>query len=308
MAAEIAEKIETDLHRAFQERIPKAVAIAERAVHESIAGHEQDAEWIKANFSTLIEAVHAAACDEYQEAQQEAARAAFCSVLLPLAGENATPADVVRVLGDNFYVLDRFFVGLTHARRPHAAKAFELLICKFLAVHYAGAAQPLLPGQPDFILPSVDQLRRNPADTIIFSIKKTVRDRWRHMIPEGTRPLGFFLATTDEEITPTDLSEMKAANVHVVVPARVKLVRTDYESAPNVLTFEKFFAFHLDPAVERWLAAGVLRPSQPNANPEGVFADASQPELLPPGFGAPRTNGGGLRHRTVNLLQSRLFD
>ncbi len=69
MAAEIAGKVEADLHRAFRESIPSTVAIAERAVRKSVAGHEQDAEWIKINFSAVVEAVQAAACNEYLEAQ-----------------------------------------------------------------------------------------------------------------------------------------------------------------------------------------------------------------------------------------------
>jgi len=153
MAAEVADKIELDLHRVFQERIPSTLAIAERAVGTVVAGHQQDVDWIKANFSALVEAVQAAACEEYLQAQQEAARGAFCDVLLPLAGENPTCSDFARLLGDNFYVLDRFFVGLTHARRPHVIKAFELLICRFLAAHYPGATQPVIPGHPDFIFP-----------------------------------------------------------------------------------------------------------------------------------------------------------
>jgi hypothetical protein len=307
MAAEFADKIELDLHRVFQERIPGPVAIAERAVNNALAGHEQDAEWTKANFSALIEAVQAAASDEYLQAQQEAARGAFCDVLLPLAGENATPNDFARLLGDHFYLLDRFFVGLTHARRPHVSKAFELLICRFLAAHYPGAAQPVIPGHPEFILPSIDQLRRDPSVAMIFSVKKTVRDRWRQMLTEGTKPLGFFLATTDEEVTPGDLTDMHAAGVRLVVSARVKTVRREYQDAPNIITFERFFACHLDPAVERWRAAGLVGTSQPQPPPPLTVADAPKPDLLPPGFSPARTTGA-LRHRTLNLLQATLFD
>jgi len=142
---------------------------------------------------------------------------------------------------------------------------------------------------------------------MIFSIKKTVRERWRQMLSEGTKPLGFFFATTDEEITPGDLTDMHAAGVRLVVSARVKTLRREYQDAPNIITFERFFACHLDPAVERWRAAGLLTKTQPQPKPPDVVADAPQPDLLPPGFSPARTTGA-FRHRTLNLLQPRLFE
>lgn len=42
------------------------------------------------------------------------------------------------------------------------------------------------------------------------------------------------------------------------MPARIKTIRPDYEAAVNVITFEHFFRFYLDPAMERWCATGVI--------------------------------------------------
>lgn len=38
----------------------------------------------------------------------------------------------------------------------------------------------------------------NAPDATIFTIKGTLRERWRQIVTEGTRGLGFFLATIDE--------------------------------------------------------------------------------------------------------------
>lgn len=76
-------------------------------------------------------------------------------VFLPLIGEHATAAQTVELLGQYFYALDRFFLGLTQGRRPRAGKAFELLIRElFVRLHYPFTSQPIINGQPDFILPS----------------------------------------------------------------------------------------------------------------------------------------------------------
>jgi hypothetical protein len=77
-------------------------------------------------------------------------------------------------------------------------------------------------------------------------------------VTEGTRGLGFFLATIDEKIAVRDLEAMLESRIYVVVPTRIKTIRPDYEDAVNVITFEHFFQFYLDPAMERWRAAGVV--------------------------------------------------
>jgi EcoRII C terminal len=77
-------------------------------------------------------------------------------------------------------------------------------------------------------------------------------------VTEGTRGLGFFLATIDEKIAERDLEAMLQSRIHLVVPTRIKKLRPDYEAAVNVITFEHFFQFYLDPAMQRWRAAGVI--------------------------------------------------
>ena len=167
---------------------------------------------------------------------------------------------MVKVLGRYFYGLDRFFLGLTQGRRPRAGKAFEMLIREvFVRLKYPFSAQPIINGQPDFILPSIEYFHRNPPDAIIFTIKRTLRERWRQIVTEGTRGLGFYLATIDEQIAVRDLDAMLESRIHLVVPTRLKKIRPDYEGAVNVITFEHFFQFYLDPAMLRWRAAGVIR-------------------------------------------------
>src|SRR5579863_8469794 len=93
---------------------------------------------------------------------------------------------------------------------------------------------------------------------IIFTVKRTLRERWRQIVTEGTRGLGFYLATIDEKIAGRDLNEMLNSRINLVVPARIKTIRQDYEQAPNVITFENFFQYHLDPGMVRWRGAGII--------------------------------------------------
>ncbi len=95
-------------------------------------------------------------------------------------------------------------------------------------------------------------------DCVVFTVKRTLRERWRQIVTEGAPGLGFFLATIDEGIAARDLQEILDSRIILVVPKRVKQSRPDYTAAMNVITFEFFFEHHLDPAMKRWLASNLI--------------------------------------------------
>ena len=97
--------------------------IAATAVNKALLGRDGDDDWIRQNFSNLVEHVQTDAYSEYLAAEQIAGSRALARVFLPLIGEHATAVQTVEVLGQYFYALDRFFLGLTQGRRPRAGKA-----------------------------------------------------------------------------------------------------------------------------------------------------------------------------------------
>ncbi len=297
MSSEPVNRVDGELHRAFLDRMPSAIAIATYAVEQALAGRGSDAAWIKAHFSVLADTATLAAHERYQDAQRHAAKAAFFNVLVPLVGERATADELVGILAENFQSLDKFFLSLGQSRHPHVVKTFELLVCKLIATAYAGAAQAVLVGQPDFILPAIEHFRRTPRDCLVVSVKKNVRDRWRQIVSDSSQPQAFYVATLDEEVSKLDLFEMEASHFHLVVTDRIKNSRQDYRAAPNVITFEDLCTQHLDPAVERWRSAGLVRAEEARGG--------RTPEKLPPGFG-PATRSG--RRITAQLRQPSLFE
>lgn len=237
-----ASGVQGELEKVFRKNIPTGGVIASVAVAKCIASHEKDTAWIKGNFSALVEEVQVNAYREYQLQEEASWRAAVGDVLLPLFQKGSSAQHDAGVIADNFPALDRFFLGLTQGRRVRAGKAFELVIRKlFLLLSYPFTAQAVINGQPDFILPSVEHYRRNPMDVIIFTVKRTLRERWRQIVTEGTRGLGFFLATIDEDVAQRDLADMLSSRINLVVPTRIKTIREDYQNAANVITFEDFF-------------------------------------------------------------------
>ena len=259
MAAPPNEVVLERLKQVFRTAIPSGGDIARRAVTGALRPSNGDVEWIKANFSKLVESVQLDAYQEYLAAERSAGAKAIAEVMLPLVGANATAEQAIEVMGQYFSALDRFFLGVGQGRKPRAGKAFELLIRElFGRLGYPFASQPIINGQPDFVLPSLEHFIRHAPDCIIFTVKRTLRERWRQIVTEGTRGLGFFLATIDEDVSARDLPEMLRSRITLVVPERLKHMRSDYEQAPNVVSFEYFFQFHLDPSMARWKQSGAL--------------------------------------------------
>ncbi len=252
-------EVHNRLRKLFKKRIPSGEMIARAAIERAISARREHPEWIKSNFSDLVESVQIDAYNDYLAAEQVAGSLAISKVFRGLGIDLESPDDVFRVLGQYFHSLDRFFLGLTQGRRPRAGKTFEYLIrALFETLDYPFTSQPVINGQPDFILPSVEHFDREPMDAIIFTVKRTCRERWRQIVTEGTRGLGFFLATIDEQVSARDLGEMLQSRIRLVVPARLKTDNSVYRTAGNVISFEQFFEYHLDPAMTRWKAKRVI--------------------------------------------------
>lgn len=237
--------------------LPTGQRICDEALDRVLGGRAHDSAWIKRTFSTLVEEVQDAAYEAYREAERRAGAQAFLSAFGPLLPPNATREEFFALLTRSFWALDRFFLGVTQGRRPRAGKAFERIIqVLFGRLGYPYTPQAVINGQPDFLLPSEEHFRRHAVDCIIFTVKRTLRERWRQITTEGTRGYQFFLATIDEDIAARDLPEMLRSRIYIVVPESIRAKR--YPEEPNVISFERFFEQHLDPGMERWRKNGVI--------------------------------------------------
>lgn len=237
--------------------VPGGMEICTDAMRVLLGDNADNQEWIKANFSTLVNDIQIAAYERYLSLETPAAAYAIRRTFSELLPANASAEDLFKVIEENIWVFDRFFLGLTQGRRPRAGKAFEQIITVlFNTLGYPYTPQPIINGQPDFLLPNEEHYGRNAMDCIIFTVKRTLRERWRQIITEGTRGHMFFLATIDENVAARDLPEMLASRIYLVMPEKIRA--EFYPSEENVISFETFFAQHLDPAMKRWRANGVI--------------------------------------------------
>jgi len=226
-------------------RIPSVEENVRQAVADVLGRRGASRDLVKASFSDYLEDAEATAFQTYLRSERE-------------AWDSLVGLEPVKLGGDfeGFYVL---FQSIAQSRRARAGSVFEdLLRTLFRRLGYPFEEQAVVDGKPDFILPTAAHYRRNPRDAIIFTAKRTLRERWRQVATEGTRGLGQYLATIDDNVTGSALQEMMENRIYLVVPKALKTRNSTYEASDTVISFEDFFEDHVDPAVARWRRAGVI--------------------------------------------------
>ncbi len=208
---------------------------------------------IKINFDKLLYETERETYKVYLKYQKEYGKKVFDKFTAELIKNKELKqlGEVGEVLGNYFEVFDKFFLSLAQSRKARAGKSFEAIHnALFKELSYPFDEQRVINGKPDFIMPSYDHYMNNAPDCIIFTAKRTLRERWRQIVIEGTRGLGFFLATIDENISANQVLEAHNNRIFIVCPEIIK--KEKYSNAINVLSFTQFFKDYLDPALARW--------------------------------------------------------
>ncbi|MEN6385599.1 MAG: type II restriction endonuclease [Phycisphaerales bacterium] len=246
------------LKKEFKKNIPSGNIIFEEAIRENLGKNINNSEWIKTHFSELVESIQVRAYQIYLRHEKESVSKSFRQAFGSILNEDSKKEDFLSILENSSWALDKFFLGLTQGRRPRAGKAFEHIIKQlFNILGYPYTPQPIINGQPDFLLPSVNHFNKNAMDCIIFTVKRTLRERWRQIVTEGTRGYLFFLATIDTKIATRDLEQIQNHRIYLVMPEKIRA--TKYPNQINVISFETFFEQHLDPAMKRWKKNKIIK-------------------------------------------------
>lgn len=172
----------------------------------------------------------------YKQAELRFRAAQVARILLHGGGDPI--ANVVR----GFHELDSIFLSAAQTRKSRAGLSFEHHVARLFKdgrVRYE--AQAVLGGRrPDFILPEVKELNAK-GDAVIFSLKTTLRERWKQLALE--KPFGaIFLATVDDRVSGDAIDEMGRNDIFLVVPESLKKANESaYEDYSNVVTFRQFF-------------------------------------------------------------------
>ena len=255
-------KIESDLMKfavrsGFKLKEQNQISLEAIADIESIYGKSPDN--IKVNFDDIVSSIEDIAYRIYLKEEEQFGSGVLSRYAEHLVSEGRIRSldDVGKILGENFRTLDRFFLSIAQSRKSRAGRAFEETHnYLFRKLSYPFSDQAVINGKPDFLLPSKEHYATNAMDCIIFTAKRTLRERWRQIVTEGTRGLGFYLATIDENISGNQIREMQNHRIYVVVPSSIKV--KCYPDYVNAISFRQFFSDHLDPAMARWRRNGVI--------------------------------------------------
>jgi len=207
----------------FKENVPANNVLCKQAADIVLAGKSIDV--IKNDFSLFFEAMQDEIYQQYLIAQEH-------------AGQKLIDLQVAQQGAVCFAEMDKLFMSIFQSRKSRAGKAFEYIIKELLTrLSYPFSEQVDIDGaKPDFVMPSEQYFKDKPLDSIIFTAKRTLRERWRQVVTEANKGYGYFLATLDAGVTRSQIEQ--AANHKVF----------QY----NVLSFEQFFMDYLDPAMKRW--------------------------------------------------------
>ena len=233
--------------------------ITEEAVKNIVTSNNLTINQIKNNFDTIINNIEKEAYRLYLICEEIYGKEVF-SAFIEYLNRSRRINSILELqdsLGEYFYSFDKFFLSLSQSRKARSGKTFESITNNlFKSLNYPFDEQIVINGKPDFLMPSESHYRKNPMDCIIFTTKRTLRERWRQIVTEGTRGLGFYLATIDEKISSIALEEMLKHRIYIVCPQELR--NKCYNDAINVLSFYQFFKDHLDPAMKRWKDNGVI--------------------------------------------------
>lgn len=243
----------------FKKNIPSPTDIARSAIDTGLSGNKGKPDFIKKNFSHLVEQLQVDAYNIYLVAQKKAWKKAIARFCASNLDKNAKLDEVVAFLQERLKDFDGFFLSVSQSRRSRAGSTFEDIMHElFKRLDYPFDEQQIINGKPDFLMPGRAYYDKNAPECIIFTAKRTLRERWRQIVIEGTKSRGFFLATIDEDVSESGLDQMKNNKIYLVVPSRLKGKIPHYTEAPNVISFEDFFEDYLDPAMRRWKKAGII--------------------------------------------------
>ena len=141
--------------------------------------------------------------------------------LFQLVERRICEPDVTRL----FQNLDDFIKianSITNRRRARAGRSLENHFASvFAQANIPFQPQPPIDGSPDFIIPNAESYfdPSYPIERLfVIGVKTTCKDRWRQVLNEGRRVHHKHLATIQQGISLSQLTEMARADVSLVVP------------------------------------------------------------------------------------------
>jgi len=175
--------------------------------------------------------------------------------------EHALAATLSHFLQNVHPVLKGYYLSIAQSRKQRGGQDFQLqveFLLKNAAIPYEKQATE---SRVDFLLPSKKAFEKDRPRSVVLSLKRTLRERWKQVASEikDLKCPNTYLVTT-EKITPKDVDDIKALTIYFVVWDSVK--RQSFPSEPAVVGFSKLIGDIVGLYMPQWppncLPAGSL--------------------------------------------------
>ena len=247
--------------------MPRGIELANRAQEKLRAQYKEkginpfDPEYVKVNCDEILDQLLALEFELFKIEEQQIHGEPLWHVIESDFRDSKpyTKQEIRSMVKGKFGEFREFYKSISQSRVSRSGGSLQNHIAFILStLSYPFEVQKVINGTPDFILPNAELYRITPSECVLITAKRTLRERWRQIITEGFRSPQYFLITIDEKQTANNLREMAQHRIYLVVPERLKQIRSVYRSAGNVISVGTLLRDYLDPAMLRWQQTGVI--------------------------------------------------
>ncbi|MHB8396938.1 MAG: type II restriction endonuclease [Thermoplasmataceae archaeon] len=182
----------------------------------------------------------------YVEALKEIARKVGSSL------DNRTPDEVLEILFDEVWWTMQ---SRAQSRFSRGGSDFQnifqglMKLCKFPFV-----TQVAKEGRVDLILPNEDFYKQNKSRSMVISMKRTLRERWREVVEElyNLRAPNVYLAVAENvgKISQQKLEQIKQYNIRILVWDEVK--NANFPADSSVIGYTQFAKEEISTFIRFW--------------------------------------------------------
>ena len=231
---------------------PDQSSIVNQAIEKTLTGKSKND--IKSSVDNYVMKIHDSIYEIYKSEEKnngiEAMRQYFNE---KITDEWKNKQSAINAVTRYFSDYNKFFLSLSQARKSRAGKTFEYILkALFDKCEIPYSYQPVVNGNPDFIIPGKESYLDAPQNTLVVTLKRTTKERWRQVSTEGARGYRFFLATIDKKITNKQLDEMAQNQVTLLIPEHIINEKKIYRDHSIVYNYKELFTRFIPQCLELW--------------------------------------------------------
>lgn len=220
------------------------------------------ADFVRGNFNSLLNKVWLETLKVLEEYEEKAYTSGIPEHLARLRPGDFSEAErryrgsateAFRFLFHRLYAyLRECFLSIAQSRKARGGKDFELQISKLFDLMKVPYEMTESRYRVDFLMPNREHFERDKTRSILASVKRTLRERWREVVEElySTRCPNVYLLTADKSVSAGQQEAIIKYNIRLVVWDEVKEKR--FKETPHVLSYSDWARDELGHFIQIW--------------------------------------------------------